>query len=207
MQLLEACRLLTRVPKRRQLRILVMLRQKRNRNRCPRLADIVLVARAQQQRKILPSEHDHIEAGDGLKVTQVDRGHIEADMQGCSPNQQVLEGESVSLGRLLALDAPGKLGDLQSQRMHDQVVEDALHEDAPPDAVGVCSGSVDAVCQFHGADGRQRDIDLSMRLPRTAQDVFDALTAPFTCDQDAGIEDQAQDVSPMPTYRVACGCG
>ncbi len=108
---------------------------------------------------------------------------------------------------MLAFDAPGKLGDSQRQRMHDQVMEDALHEDAPPVAVGVGPGAVDAVRQLHGADRRERDIDLAMHAPHTAEDIFDAFAAPLAFDQDAGIEDQAQAVSPMPTYRGACGCG
>jgi hypothetical protein len=91
--------------------------------------------------------------------------------------------------------------------MHDQVVEGSLGEDAPPCAVGIGSGPVDAMRQLHYADGRERDIDFAMRGPRLMEDVFNGLATPFACDEDAGIKDQAQAVSPMPTYRGACGCG
>ena len=37
--------------------------------------------------------------------------------------------------------------------------------------------------------------------------LLDGLPAEFACDEDAGVEDQSQGVSPMPTYRGACGCG
>ena len=123
------------------------------------------------------------------------------------PDDEVFEADGDALGRLLALDPPGKLGDLQRQRMHDQVVEDALGEDAPPHAVGVDSGPINPVRQFHDADGRERDVDLAQHGARLAEDFFDSLAAPFALDQDACVEDQAQGVSPMPTYCGACGCG
>lgn len=91
--------------------------------------------------------------------------------------------------------------------MHDQIVEGFLGEDAPLFAVGVGSGPVDAMRQFHDANRRECDIDLAMYRPRMVEDVFDGTATPFTCDEDAGIEDQAQRISPMTTCHVACGCG
>ena len=78
-------------------------------------------------------------------MPHVGRDHIETEMQGCGPDNQVFHSDGNTPGRLLAFDAPGKLGDSQRQRMHDQVMEDALDEDAPPVAVGVGPGAVDAV--------------------------------------------------------------
>ena len=76
-----------------------------------------------------------------------------------------------------------------------------------PLAVGVSPGAVDAVRQLHGANGREGDIDLAVRVPHAAQDVFDAFAAPLAFDQDAGIKDKTQSVSPIPTCREACGGG
>ncbi len=53
-------------------------------------------------------------------------------MQGCGSDNEILEGNAVALGSLFALDASGKLRDLQSHRMHDQIVEGPLGENAPP---------------------------------------------------------------------------
>ena len=88
-------------------------------------------------RNFLTSECGDLEAGNALKVLHVDRGHVEAQMQGRSSDHEVPEVDDDALGRLLAFDTSGKLRDLQRHRMHDQIVEDALGEDAPPRTVGV----------------------------------------------------------------------
>ena len=152
-------------------------------------------------------ERDDLETGDALEVLHVERRHIEAEIEGCGTDDKVLESDDIALGSLFAFDASCKLCDFHRYRMHDQVVKDSLGEDAPPCAVGVSSGPVDAVRQFHNADRRERNVDLAMSGPHLPEDVFDGLTTPFACDEDAGIEDQSQAVTSMPTYRGACGCG
>jgi hypothetical protein len=59
--------------------------------------------------------------------------------------------------------------------MHDDVLEDAISEDAPTLPVGVISGPVDAVRQFNDANRRQRDVDLATQGTNPAQDVLDRL--------------------------------
>ena len=102
------------------------------------------------------SESGNPEAGDALEVLDIDRGYVEAKMQGRGSDHEVLEIDGDAHGGLFALDASGKLGDLQRHRMHDQAVEDALGEDAPPCAVGVGPGPEDAMRQFNYADSRER---------------------------------------------------
>jgi len=121
-------------------------------------------------------------------MARVQRGHIEAEMQGGGPDHEVLEGDGDTLGRLLALDLSGKLSDLQRDGMHDEVLEGSLGEDAPPFALSFGFGPVDAVCQLDDADGRERYVNLAMQGPRLAEDVFDGLATPFACDEDAGVE-------------------
>ena len=151
---------------------------------------------AEERDVLLLSERDDFETGNEFEVPDVQRGHIEAKMQGCGSDNGVLEGDAIALGSLFAFDASGKLRDLQSHRMHDQIVEGSLGEDAPPFAVGVGLAPVDAMRQFHDADSRERDIDLAMPGPRLAEDVFDGLSMPFACNEDAGIENQTHaDVS------------
>jgi hypothetical protein len=147
-----------------------------------------------------------IEAGDSLEMARVERGDIEAGMKCCRTDHQVLDCDGDALCRLLALDASGNLGDLQCQGIYDQIVEDTLHENAPSDAVGIRFGPVDPVRQLYGTNGGERDVGLAMGGANAAENVFDTLAAPLAFDQDAGIEDQAQCVSPMPTCREASGC-
>jgi len=87
---------------------------------------------AEERDVLLLSERDDFETGDELEVFDVQCGHIEAEMQGCGSDNEILEGNAVALGSLFALDASGKLRDLQSHRMHDQIVEGPLGENAPP---------------------------------------------------------------------------
>ena len=51
-------------------------------------------------------------------------------MERSGPDQKVFEVDDDSLGRLLALDPTGKLGNFEGHRIHDQIVKDALREDA-----------------------------------------------------------------------------
>jgi len=90
--------------------------------------------------------------------------------------------------------------------MHDQIVQYALNEDAPPVAVSVAPGSVNTVRQLDGTDSGERDIDLAMSISHAAQDILNAFTAPLAFDENAGIQDQAQGISPRRKYREAYGC-
>lgn len=128
-------------------------------------------------------------------------------MEGRSSNQQVFQGDGDTFHRLLALDLTGELRNPQRQRMYQQVMEDALDEDAPPIAVGIAPGAVDTVRQLYGSDGGKSNVRRAVRRPQTAQDVFDSFATPFTFDQDTGINNQAQEVSPIPTCREAYGYG
>jgi len=140
-------------------------------------------------------------------MAKVERHHFEAKMQGCGSDEEVFYCDGNALGCLLAFDTSGKLGDRQRQRMHEQVMEDAFNEDAPLVAIGVAPGAVNTVRQLHGTDGRERNVDLATRAPHPAQDILDTFATPLAFDQDAGIEDQAQGVSPMPMCCGVCGCG
>ena len=72
--------------------------------------------------------------------------YVKAEMQRCCPDQEVLEGDDITLGGLLALDASGALGNLQSQRMHDQIVKDTIDEDATLLTCRLGSGPINAMC-------------------------------------------------------------
>jgi hypothetical protein len=45
--------------------------------------------------------------------------------------------------------------------------------------------------RLHDAYGRKSDFYLAVLGPRVAQDIFDGLATPLTCDEDAGIEDKS----------------
>src|ERR1035437_3515652 len=147
--------------------------------------------------------HD-FQAGDQLEVFHIDCDHVEAQMQGRASDHKIFEVDGDALGSLFALDASGKLRDLQRDRMHDHVIEDAISEDTPPRTVGVGFGSVDAVRQFNDADSRECDVDLAMRGPYPAKDVFNAFASPFAVDQDAWMKDESRRLSPMLMDPAPC---
>jgi hypothetical protein len=43
-----------------------------------------------------------------------------------------------------------------------------------------------------------------MLCPDIVKDVFDRIALAFMRNEDAGVEDQTQGLSPMPKYRAAC---
>jgi len=140
-------------------------------------------------------------------VFHVESGYVEVQMQGRGSDNQILECDGDSFGRLISLDASGKLGNGQRDWMHDQVAEDAFDKESSAFTVGAGSGPVDSVGQFHGADRRQGNIELAMSGPCRAKNILDCFAAPLACDQDAGVENESQGFSSTPNYREACGCG
>ena len=82
-------------------------------------------------------------------MLNVQRGDIEAEMQGCDADDEILKRKGYSFGSLLALDPAGQLRDLECHGIDGQVLERAFSEDAPSFAVGFGSGSVDAMRQLH----------------------------------------------------------
>jgi hypothetical protein len=57
-------------------------------------------------------------------VLPIECGHIEAEVQGSGSDDQVFKRNGDSLCGLLALDAPGKLGNGERNRMNNQIVQD-----------------------------------------------------------------------------------
>lgn len=84
-------------------------------------------------------------------MTIIVRGHTKSQMQGGRSNHEVLKGDHIAQGRLLAFDAAGKLRDFQCDRMNHQILKHAFRKDAPPGAVCLPAGAIDAVRQFHNA--------------------------------------------------------
>lgn len=155
----------------------------------------------------MPSDKDDFQTGDSLEVAHVECGDIEAEMEGCYPDDQVFDSDGDSPGRLLSLDASGKLGDGERDRMHDHVAGQLVDEGFAAHLVGVRPGPIDAVRQLDDADDGQGAFDVAMGGANALDDLPDGLATPFTRDEDTGVEDQSQGISPMPTYRGACGCG
>jgi hypothetical protein len=79
------------------------------------------MTRASHDGEIFPSERDDFQARDELEVSDIERGYIEAEMEGRGPDHQILEGDGDAFGCLLTLDLSGKLRDLQRHRMHHHV--------------------------------------------------------------------------------------
>jgi hypothetical protein len=136
----------------------------------------------------LALERYDAQAGNPLKMFGVVRSDVKADMQSRHPDNQILESDNVAYRRLLSLYAPGKLGNFKRHRMDNHALENTIRENLPPLSICFAPGAINAVRQFDNADSRDRYINFAMGHPRTGKQVLDALSAPFTCDQDAGIE-------------------
>lgn len=141
-----------------------------------------------------------------MKVFCIERQDIKAKMQGCSAYHKILEGNDIAFGSLLALDASGKLRYFQRDGMHDHFFEDTFGENAPTHAVCIGSRPVDTVRKLHNTDSGDSYINLAMNQACLIENIFNAETAPFACNQNTCIKDQAQVINPMK-YLWACGCG
>ncbi len=120
-------------------------------------------------------------------MLDVQRGQMEAQMEGGGSNDKVLESDRDALGCLLTLNASGKLGDLDRDRMDDETLECSLCEHAPPFPIGGCSGAVDAMGQLDNSYGGYGDVYIAVGSSCLAEDLFDGLSTPFARDEDAGI--------------------
>lgn len=155
------------------------------------------------QGAVFGSERDDVQARDELKVPGIERGYIEAEMDGRGPDHQILEGDGDTLGRLFSLDLSSELRNLQRYGMHNQIVKGTLGEDAPPLAVCLGFCSIHTVGQFDDTDRRERDIYLTVHHPRIMKDIFDRATTPFGRDQDTRIKNQSHaDVSRGLRFRM-----
>lgn len=140
-------------------------------------------------------------------MAHVEGGDIEAEIEGRGPDNEVFDSDGDPSSCLLALDAPGKLGNPKRDRVHDHVTGQLVGEGFAACPVGVRLGAVDAVRQLDNADCREGAFRVAVSGANALHNLLDGLSAPFACDEDAGVEDQAQGVSPMPTCHGACGCG
>ena len=90
-------------------------------------------------------------------------------------------------GGLFALDASGKLGDLECNRMYDQIAKGSFSEDAAALHLGLSLGALDTVGKLDNADGRDRNVDFAVNPPRGAKNIFDNFSAALAADQYAGV--------------------
>jgi hypothetical protein len=68
---------------------------------------------AAKRKRLCNSERDHSEAWDSLEVFYVERGDIEAKMEGRGSDEQVWEVDADALAHLFAVDASGQARHLQ----------------------------------------------------------------------------------------------
>ncbi len=105
---------------------------------------------------------DDLQPGDLLEVPHIERSHIEAKMQSCGPDQEILEGDADAACQLLSLDATGKLCNFEAHRMHNHVAVNFLGKSPAASIMGLRFSPVDAVRQlYHGHNGK-RSFSFSM---------------------------------------------
>jgi hypothetical protein len=97
---------------------------------------------------------DSFQARKDAEVFHVERGNVEAKMQCCDANHQILNGDGDSFCSLLAFYAPGNACDGQGDGMDDDAGEDIFTEGAATVPVASGSGPVNAVRQLNGANRR-----------------------------------------------------
>jgi len=141
------------------------------------------------------------------KVLRVECGDIVAEMEGGRADYEVFKGYGDAIGGLFAFDLASELGDFEGDRMHEQILECFFAEDASPFTVIASPSAIDAVCQFDDTDRGDGDIFLPKYLAGFVEDVLNGVAAAFAGDQDAGVEQQAQGISPRPIGLRACDCG
>ena len=143
-----------------------------------------------------------LEAGDKLEVLHVERGQVEAEMQGRGPDGKVFEGDDYALRRLLAFDAAHHAGDFQRNRMHGNVAAQPVDEGQPSllDRIVFCP--IRAVHEFRDGHDREADVDLAVCGLYLLQDLEDGVASTLGGDNDARVEDQ----SHAGGFK-ACGCG
>lgn len=141
------------------------------------------------------------QAGNTLKVLQIVRNNIEAQMQGRSSDHKVLESDDVAYRRLLAFDPSGKLRNFERDRIDNQVLENTIRENPPPLSVRFAPGAINAVRQFNNTDGRNRYIGFTVNRARATKKVFNALSEPLA------IKMLVSRISPIRRNHAACGCG
>lgn len=137
-------------------------------------------------------------------MLHIESGHIVAKMQCSSTNDEVLKCYRNPFSSLFTLNAASKLRNLQGYWMHNEVVQGTFDEDFPANAVGIGSGSINSVRQFHNVDSRKRNVHLPMFGTNLPEDIFDTFTAPFRRNEDACIQNQAHKISPTLKYHAAC---
>jgi len=152
------------------------------------------------------SERHHFETGDRLEVLNVERSDIEADIEGRCPDIRSSSAMEIPLAACSPSMRPASC-DWERDRMHDQVAGEFVGEGFAAYLVGSGPGPVDTVRQLDDADGRQGTFYVAASGADAQDDWLDGLSASLARDEDAGVENQTQRVSPMPTYRGACGCG
>src|SRR5579884_2267270 len=136
-----------------------------------------------------PSERKHIQAGNGLKMTYIQREHIKPQMQRCCTDDQVFHRDRNSSRCLLTLNLPCKLSDWKINRMNDHVAHQLFSKNPAHCAVRVCSGAIYAMRQFNDADHRKRAFLITMDAVNALDDLSDTFTAPLTSDKNAGVKD------------------
>jgi hypothetical protein len=96
---------------------------------------------------------------------------------------------------------------LKREWIHDHVANQLVREGFAPRTICVRFCSVDSVGQLDDAYGGQRTFPIAIRRPYALDDLPYGVAAPFACNQDAGVQDEAQGVNPTPKYREACDYG
>lgn len=135
-------------------------------------------------------------------MLEVQRSYIEANMEGCGSNNQILESHSYAPRGLLTFNLPCEPCYIQRNWMHNHVPAQLLSEGDALVAIRVRLCSVDAVGQLDHADGGEGAFGFPIGCQDTLDDLLNRLSTTFTT-----MSTLESRITPMPINRAACGCG
>ncbi len=139
----------------------------------------------------LRSELDHGKTGNQSEVADVQSGYGIAEMQRCGADQKVFEGNAYAVGCLLALYLPSELSDFECDWMDGHVTTQFFGKGSSALTVSITLGSVYAVSQFYDSYRREARFSLTLHCLYSFEDCSDTLATAFSCDEDAGVENQS----------------
>lgn len=96
-----------------------------------------------------------------LEVTEIQRGHVVAQMHRRCADEQIFEGKPYSFRSLLAFNASGESRDFKRHRMHRDISRQPVDELQPAVLLLLAFGAISSVNQFGDAHDGNADLDLA----------------------------------------------
>jgi hypothetical protein len=121
-------------------------------------------------------------------VPDVERGDIEAEVQGRDADYKVLEGYGYAPGPLLCFNASNQSGYLDGNSMHRNVAAKPIDEGQAALPVRVRFCAISSMDQFSDGYHREADVDIAVSGLYLFEDLPDGMPSALRSDNDAGVK-------------------